>query len=220
VNDDVPPIDPAVDDDLLVVERRDQPRVLEGMRGHYMIEGWRDSQGRSREFDCELLKISPDMIKLAVPVTGTVGNRIVVRFEDLGTFEGAVIQVLHRALVIKIVATLEDKARVAHKLAWITDAERPETRRYPRMVPTQPESTVAMPGNIVIPCEIIDYSLTGAALYADIRPAIGSVVKVGKVLGHVVRHFGGGFAVHFAAVQDVRTVEAAILNPAQGAGPP
>ena len=84
------------------------------------------------------------------------------------------------------------------------------------MVPAQPESTLRMPGDVVMPCEIIDYSLSGAALYADVQPAIGSVVKVGTVLGHVVRHFGGGFAVNFVAVQDVRTVEAAIVNPVQG----
>jgi hypothetical protein len=219
MSDDGTPACGAVNDDLLVVERRDQPRVLEGMRGRYTIDGWRDSQGRGREFDCELLKMSPNLIKLAVPVTGTVGNRIVVRFEDLGAFEGAVVQVLHRSLVMKIVCTLEDKAKVANKLAWITDAERPEARRYPRIVPNQPESTLAMPGNVVAPCQIIDYSLTGAAVYADVQPALGSVVKVGKILGHVVRHFGGGFAVHFVALQDVRVVEAAILASAQGGGP-
>ena len=64
-----------------------------------------------------------------------------------------------------------------------------------------------------MPCEVIDYSLGGVAVYADFSPAIGADVKIGKVLGRVVRQFGGGFAVSFLSPQDPRSVEASILQP-------
>jgi len=46
--------------DLVVVERRQPvPRSLEGMHGVYTLDGWRDANGESREFACEIVKISP-----------------------------------------------------------------------------------------------------------------------------------------------------------------
>ena len=201
-------------DDLLVIERNEPPRALVGMRGRYQLEGWRDAEGNVRQFECEILKISPHMINLSAPVTGAVGNWVVAYFEHLGKLEGPIIQIQQRALVMKIFGTNEDRAKVANKLAWITDAEKPQARRhFPRMVPVNPESIVSLPGEPALPCEVIDYSLGGAAVYADASPAIGSVVKIGKVLGRVVRLFGGGFAVSFMAVQNPQSVEEAVLQP-------
>ena len=46
--------------DLIVVESREPiPRALEGMQGVYTLDGWRDASGNSREFACEIVKISP-----------------------------------------------------------------------------------------------------------------------------------------------------------------
>lgn len=200
-------------DDILVIERNDPPRSLVGMRGHYNLEGWRDAEGNVRQFECEILKISPHMIKFTAPVTGAVGNRIVVYFEHLGRFEGHVVQVQQRVLTMKIFGTHDERVRVAGKLAWITDSQKAEERRHPRMIPASPESTVSLAGEAVVPCEVIDYSAGGAAVYADVSPPLGSVVTLGKVLSRVVRQFGGGFAVAFMAMQNPQSVESAILQP-------
>jgi hypothetical protein len=204
-------------DDLLVIERNEPPRALVGMRGHYELNGWRDAEGNIRQFECEILKISPHMIKLSATVSAAVGSSIVVYFEHLGKFEGHIIQIQPRVLVMKIFGTNEDRAKVAGKLAWITDAEKPQARRFPRMVPVNPEAIVSLLGEPALPCEVIDYSLGGAAVYADFSPAIGAIVKIGKVLSRVVRHFGGGFAVSFLALQDPQSVEASILQPVSSA---
>jgi len=200
-------------DDVVVIEGNDPPRALVGMQGHYNLEGWRDAEGNVRQFECTILKISPHMISLSAQVTGAVGNWIVVNFEHLGKFEGPIIQIQRHALVMKIFGTNEDRAKVARKLAWITDAEKPQARRHPRIIPVVPESIVSLPGESALPCEVIDYSVGGVAVYADATPAMGTVVKIGKVLGRVVRHFGGGFAVSFMTMQDPRLVEAAVLQP-------
>jgi len=201
--------------DLVVVETpQPPPRVLEGMQGVYTLDGWRDANGNSREFACEILKISPHQIKLLVPVTGTVGMHVTVQFEHLGKFEGPIIQVQTRALVMKIVGTHDERVKVASKLAWITDSDKAEGRRFPRIVPVHPETVLVIPGGSVLPCDVIDYSCSGVAVYADAIPAIGSVVKIGTVLSRVVRHFSGGFAVAFLAVQVPDGVESRILQPA------
>jgi hypothetical protein len=218
-NDDPPPVAernaPLRNDP----PRNDPPRVLVGLKGHYKLEGWRDAEGNEREFPCEVVKISPHMIKLAASATGAVGNWVVVQLDYLGKFEGPIVQVLPRALVMKIFGTNDDRAKVASKLAWITDTEKPEGRRYPRMVPTDPESTISLPENTVLPCQVIDYSAGGAAVYAEANPEMGTVVKIGKVAGRVVRQFGGGFAVSFLTLQDIQQVEASIVQPVQPSEP-
>jgi hypothetical protein len=201
-------------------EQHDAQRRVVGMRGHYRLAGWRDSEGHEREFPCEILKMSPHVLKFSAPVVGTIGNWVVARFEHLGKIEGPIVQTAQRALVMKIFGTNEDRAKVADRLAWITDAEKPEGRRYPRIVPVHPDSTVVTSAGLAVPCEVIDYSMGGAAVYADAVPAIGAAVKLGSVSGHVVRHFGGGFAISFAALQDMQTLEAAILPPKSASGSP
>jgi hypothetical protein len=59
----------------------------------------------------------------------------------------------------------------------------------------------------VLPCQIIDYSISGAAVSIDLEPDLGAVLKIGKVIGRVVRRFAGGFAVEFAVIQQDRSVE-------------
>ena len=199
--------------DPLPVERSDPLPPLVGMRGRYQIEGWRDGEGNVRHFECAIIKISPQTINLSVPITGAVGNWVVVNFEHLGKFEGPIIQIQKHALVIKIFGTNDDRTKVASKLAWFMKAEKIQARRYPRIVPATPVSIVSLPGEPALPCEVIDYSLGGAAVYADVSPQIGSIVRVGKVFSRVVRLFGGGFAVAFMAVQKPDSVESAVLRP-------
>jgi hypothetical protein len=201
-------------DDLLVIERNDPPRALVGMKGRYQLEGWRDAEGNVRQFECAILKITPNTINLSAPVTGAIGNWIVTHFEHFGKLEGPIIQIQQRALVMKIFGTIADRAKVASKIAWIMDAGKPQARQHFRMVPVTPESIVSLPGEPALPCEVIDYSVGGAAIYADASPEVGSVVKLGKVLSRVVRLFGGGFAVSFMAVQNPQVVEEAIFQPA------
>jgi hypothetical protein len=196
-----------------VIEHPNIPRAAIGMRGSYQIEGWRDTEGNVRQFECTILKISPQAISLSAPVTGSVGKWVVVQFEHLGKLEGPIIQIQKQSLILKIFGTNEDRAKLASKLAWISNAQKTQGRRHPRIVPVNPESIVTLPGTPPSPCDVIDYSLSGVAVYAEAEPAIGSVVKIGKVLGRVVRTFGGGFAICFVTLQDPHSLESAVLQP-------
>lgn len=199
--------------DRRVVEHTEVPRAAIGMRGSYVIEGWRDAEGNVRQFECTILKISPQAISLSAPVTGSVGKWVVVQFEHLGKLEGPIIQIQKQSLILKIFGTNEDRTKLANKLAWISNAQKTQGRRHPRIVPVNPESIVTLAGTPPSPCDVIDYSVSGVAVYAEVEPAIGSVVRIGKVFGRVVRVFGGGFAVCFVTLQDPHSMESAILQP-------
>ncbi|MNL27710.1 PilZ domain protein [compost metagenome] len=50
-------------------------------------------------------------------------------------------------------------------------------------------------------CRLMDLSLSGAAVDVEIRPVIGTPVRLGNMRGRVVRHFMEGVAIEFASVQ-------------------
>jgi hypothetical protein len=56
-------------------------------------------------------------------------------------------------------------------------------------------------------CRIIDLSLSGAALAAEIKPLVGEAVILGRVQARVVRHLEEGFAIEFVHAQLPETVE-------------
>lgn len=200
-------------DDFIIVERRDAPRSVIGMAGHYCLNGWRESDGSFRKFPCQIRNMQPKVLTITAPVGGSVGEWVVASFDQLGTFEGPILQVLNRAFAMRIVATNEDRAKVAEKIAWLTDAARPEVRRFPRLTPADPHSAVALSARQITPCLIIDYSVGGAAVSSEVTPEMGAVVKIGRVLGRVVRHFVGGFAVAFLNLQQPDQIEKLIHDP-------
>ena len=205
------PDSPDAFDDFIVVERSKHRSVV-GMSGHYMLGTLGNAQRKNREFPCRIVRMSAQAITLSGPVTGSKGDWASAYFERLGRFEGPVLKTLHRSLVMKIVATHEDRLKFADKIAWITDKQKRDGRRFERLVPAYPFSTLSLPGGQMLPCFVIDYSLGGAAITADDTPAIGTVLKIGRVAGRVVRHFNGGFAVTFPVLQDFQIKDGRIVQ--------
>ena len=71
--------------------------------------------------------------------------------------------------------------------------------------------TVTADGS-VLACFVIDLSVSGAAVSADVVPQIGTVLAVGKVVGRVARYLPGGFAVEFVATQNRHEVESLVIR--------
>jgi len=61
-------------------------------------------------------------------------------------------------------------------------------------------------------CLVLDISVSGAAVSANTVPNIGTLLAIGTVIGRVVRHFEGGFAVQFIQPQDRDAVEALVIR--------
>lgn len=168
-------------------------------------------------FACRLVNISSKAIALATPINGPRGERVILQVDQLGKIEGRIIRILDRGFVIDVVAADSERAKLLAKIAWLnkhSNHEATDVRSSKRIVPRHPYSTLMFRDGSVLTCLVIDASVSGVAVSADIVPEIGTPLAVGRIVGRVVRHFAGGFAIRFVELQTTENLEERLLNQA------
>jgi hypothetical protein len=111
-------------------------------------------------------------------------------------------------------ASEEERSKLLTKIEWLAkhkDDQLPDKRANQRFAPADPYSRLLLPDGTVLTCVVMDLSISGAALSAEIVPELGTVVAVGSVIGRVVRHLDGGFSVKFVELQSRESVEARVI---------
>jgi hypothetical protein len=196
----------------VAVEPPAEPGIVVSLPGHYWLASKREDNGVPRAFSCRAINISTDAVVLAGPAQSFVGEPALAEIEHLGRLEGHVIGLLgKRALVMGITATAGERRKLAARIKWVErlkDNGATDARADARFVPRNCVSIVIMPDRSCLPCLITDLSTTGAAVAADVKPKLGAVLTLGKIIARVVRHLDGGFAVAFLQKQDRQKVEA------------
>ena len=81
------------------------------------------------------------------------------------------------------------------------------------VVPREPLSSMILADGSTVKCLIIDMSRSGVAVSAGVVPDIGTPLAVGKLIGRVIRHFKGGFAVEFVDRQQLGDLERLLIKP-------
>jgi hypothetical protein len=201
--------------DVGFVERLDQVGVIVSIPGRYSLADRRDARGERRVYACRAVYLSPYEIALAAPVSGKIGERVLADIDKLGKLQGPLIRQLKRGFVMSVAANEENRRGLAAKIAWVEsnkNHDTPNQRVGDRTIPANPYSKLVFGDGSVETCLVLDYSVTGAAVSADTVPDIKAVLAVGSVVGRVVRHFEGGFAVKFIQRQSPDTVEALVLG--------
>jgi hypothetical protein len=209
--------------DLLIVEYRDDriadPREDKGiyvsLPGRYCLGNSKDARGDPRLFACRAVNISARCIAVAAPVTAKVGVRVTANIEQLGRLRGPINRVFELGFEMNIEGSDREREMIASKIDWIErnkDFETSDNRTHVRFIPRRPLSLLTLADGSVVPCFVVDISVSGAAISADIVPKIGNLLAVGKVPGRVVRYIAGGFAIQFIEAQDRQEVEALVIR--------
>jgi hypothetical protein len=202
---------PMPDNDAVTVSRRRESGITSNLPGQYWLWNSRDVAAEPKQFACRAISISPHVVALVAPVRGSVGEWVSADIEHFGRLDGGIGRPLdYRGFVMHIVATPDERGRLAAKIDWYKkykDSEVSDRRTHPRLVVEYPFSTLLLADGSVRSCLVTDFSVCGAGILVDVVPEIGTVLAVGKVVGRVTRHFPGGFAVSFANVQESQTVE-------------
>jgi hypothetical protein len=187
----------------LAEERRRFQRVRVNLLGRYMLED-------RREFPCQVVNMSPGGMALIAPAAGEVGQRVIAYIDHLGRLEGQITRVYQNGFAMSVAATERKRDKLAAQLTWLANRHilnLPEDRRHGRITPRNPMARLIMPNGVNVTVRIMDLSLSGAAIKADLRPAIGVLVTLGNVPSRVVRHLDEGFAVEFTRLQHPDFVE-------------
>ncbi|QCI97786.1 PilZ domain-containing protein [Agrobacterium larrymoorei] len=156
------------------------------------------------EFDCTATEMTAETAKFTCFARPSRGERIIAYLQHIGRLEGKVATLTPDGFTISIAATERKREKLAAQLAWIAKRQAlglPEDRRHDRLSPRNPKAELMLNDGNLVPCRIIDLSLSGAAIEIDIRPEMGSNVRLGNMAGRIVRHFMEGVAIEFDSVQ-------------------
>ena len=177
-------------------------RVKVSVLGRYMLAD-------RREFPCQIIEMSPGDAMVIAPVTGIVGEKVIVYVDHIGRVEGTLLSQMDGGFTMDIAASPRKRDKMAAQLTWLANKDvlnLPEDRRHERVVPDIRHSTVVLDDGRRYNCKIIDISLSGAAVELDVRPAMGTPITLGRMRARVVRHFQNGVGVEVASAQEMLTV--------------
>jgi PilZ domain len=202
---------------MSVKEFLKQRAVNIAVGGSYTLANWFDSQGKPRTFACRTSRVSPFRMMVAVPVVGRVGDNISSYFGDFGKLEGLISDTTQGGFLLELAMTTAMREKFASKLTWLEKKQKdpsiPDARKQARIIPASPHSTLTLADGTVHSCFVIDMSIGGAAVSADIQPEIGTPLAVGACVGRVVRLLPDGFAVKFVEIQNREHLDRRVVRP-------
>lgn len=184
-------------------ERRRSQRVKVDLTGRYMLAD-------RREFTCRTQDMSPGGVALIAPAQPRPGEPVVTYIDHIGRLEGHCVRLIEHGFAMTIQGTVRRRDKLADQLTWFANRNTlglPEDRRHERFTLRNPRSTLTLPNGETVPARVLDVSLSGAAVQAAEKPPVGTPVVLGRTPGRVVRHLETGFAVEFARIQTVDTLE-------------
>jgi hypothetical protein len=154
-----------------------------------------------------------------VPVVGRIGDNISSYFGDFGTLQGRIADTTAGGFLLELAMSPVMREKMSNQLTWLEKRQKDinvqDARMQARIVPVSPHSTLTFGDGVVHSCFIIDMSASGAAVSADVQPAIGTPLAVGTVVGRVVRHLPNGFAVQFVEPVNRAELDRRVVRPAR-----
>jgi len=206
---------PQAEDDIVVIDRRRESRIIVSVPGQYVFPNRLTARTNPQQFDCRVVNISSYAVTLVAAVHGPAGELVIAYCDEFGKLKGSIVRLYDSGFTISIAATDEERAQLAAKIEWYDKNKNHEVsdkRRHKRIVPRDSRSVLICPDGRLLACSVIDMSISGAAVFADIYPAIGTPIAVGTVVGRVLRHRPDGFAVRFIETQDPELLEQRIIQ--------
>lgn len=178
-------------------QQRSFQRVSVNLQGRLMLANY-------DEFDCIAVEMSPGDVIISCAGRPSQGERVIAYIDHLGRIEGTVQHMTPGGFNMTINASDRKREKLAAQLTWIANKHElglPEDRRHDRLTPRDTQTELTLEDGSMHLCRIMDLSLSGAALDVEIRPPLGTAVRLGNMRGRIVRHFMEGVAMEFNSVQ-------------------
>lgn len=133
------------------------------------------------------------------------GLAIVAYLEEVGRVEAISGLPINGGFSVFFSLTGSRLERLQQRIQWLQQrqtGEQPDGRRHARYEPTEKTSQISLPDGRVYPCEVLDISLSGAAVKTEVMPSVGTYLMLGKMRGRVVRYLEHGVAIEFVKQLD------------------
>ncbi len=187
----------------LIPDRRLFQRVRIRLLGRFMRED-------KEEYPCQIVNMSAGGMAILAPTAGALGEHLVVYVDQIGRVEGIVSRIFPEGFAVKIFATDYKREKIVNQLTWLVNRARlnmAEERTHERISPNRPNTQMTLLDGSVLPCQVLDISLSGASVAVDPRPPMGHPVVLGLTRGSIVRHHEQGVGIRFLDIQDPTTIK-------------
>jgi c-di-GMP-binding flagellar brake protein YcgR len=162
------------------------------------------------EIECIVTDLSPGGAGFDTPLVPVTGTEIVLYVEGFDRFGGSIAWVSKTGGGIQFSCSEHKRARTAEKIyCYLIGEPIPQTiARSTQRVTLPVARQLSRTNGETASFEVIDISLTGAALRSNSRPAIGETITIGTAKGRVARYVEEGFAVEFTRLPTAKLAAA------------
>ncbi len=133
------------------------------------------------------------------------GLAIVAYLEEVGRVEAISGLPVNGGFSVFFSLTGSRLERLQQRILWLQQrqsGEQPDGRRHARYEPSDKTSQISLPDGRIYSCEVLDISLSGAAIKTEVMPSVGTFLMLGKMRGRVVRYLDQGVAIEFVKQLD------------------
>jgi hypothetical protein len=157
----------------------------------------------SSEHPCQVTQLSPDGAVFLTGIAARAGLGIVAYIDEIGRLEAIAGEAVEGGFAVTFQISgprrerIASRIRVLRSLSPDDDEDDIRHRRDPRHETGASASHLTLPDGRVYPCEVVDVSVSGAAIRTEVIPALGTSILLGKMRGRVVRYLDNGVAIEF-----------------------
>jgi hypothetical protein len=171
-----------------------EPRAI--LFGRFMLPD-------SSEHPCQVTRLTPDGAVFLTGIAARAGLGIVAYIDEIGRLEAVAGEAVDGGFAVTFQISGPRRERIASRIRTLRslspdgDEDEIQHRRDPRHESRSSASHLTLPDGRVYPCEVVDVSVSGAAVRTEVIPALGTSILLGKMRGRVVRYLESGVAIEF-----------------------
>lgn len=153
------------------------------------------------EHPCQVVRLTPDGAVFLAGFAPPADLDIVAYIDEIGRVEAVTGASVEDGFAVSFRIAASRRERIEARIRSLHGASPEEEevpqRRHLRHEGTAGASHITLPDGRVYPCEVLDVSISGAAVSIDVIPALQTSIVLGKMRGRVVRYLASGIGIEF-----------------------